>query len=277
MPRPAVVAAGLGVGAGAVSTWFHISHGVVCIPTMVLPPLNLLPQVAAGSTCVGVAARQSLGMYFQSLYAGVDGRPPIEDIIDVHVAFFSGISSAIAAWKAAGWTSIASRKTLLRCNGLGLIAVSMILPFRNKLRDAEMEVMKRPPIEFPEHFDPTRVGMRNVAELIALGFLSGSVLGVTGVGTAWALTPALMYLGYKTKFEEAQTTAMASTMPATLAAAIRHYRLGHLSYLTWPLMAGAIFGGYAGAEITPFEPEEPETFGLIAFAFIFGCHAIIRA
>lgn len=275
--RPAVVAAGLGVGAGAVSTWFHISHGVVCIPTMVLPPLNLLPQVAAGSTCIGVTARQTLGLYFQSLSAGIDGRPPIEDLIDAHVTFFCGVSSAITAWKAAGWTSVASRKTLLRTSGLGLVAVSIILPLRNKLRDGEMERLKRAPIEFPEYFNPSLVDIRQVAELISLGSISGLALGATGVGVAWALAPALMYFGYKTSFEEAQATAMSSTMPATIAAAIRHYRLGHLSMLTWPLMAGAIVGGYAGAEITPFEPGEEETFGLVAFAFLFGMHAMIRA
>eukprot|EP00397_Hematodinium_sp_SG-2012_P062085 GEMP01083200.1.p1 GENE.GEMP01083200.1~~GEMP01083200.1.p1 ORF type:complete len:151 (+),score=47.98 GEMP01083200.1:563-1015(+) len=149
--------------------------------------------------------------------------------------------------------------------------------------------------------------MSRAAELVLLGVVSGMFLGTTGIGTAWALAPALVQLGYVAgattavtandsttivsssgdsertvneaalqRFEHAQSTAMASTMPATIVAAARHYMLGHFSPLAWPLMGGAIFGGYLGAELVPFDPDEYESLALLAFTFIFGCLAIIR-
>jgi len=108
------------------------------------------------------------------------------------------------------------------------------------------------------------------------------VISATGIGTSWILAPALVQFNYipsqnaAERFEQAQSTAMVATMPASIAAAVKHYKCGHLSGYALPLLGGAIFGGYIGGEVLTFDPDEYERLAMLAFTFVFGCLSLLR-
>merc|ERR1719458_55509 len=87
--RHAATATGVGLAAGCLGTWFDMSHGVICIPVMNLPPLALSHQVSVGSTVFGVAARQILSATLYALDPTGDGEgqsTSISDLVDVNAA-----------------------------------------------------------------------------------------------------------------------------------------------------------------------------------------------
>lgn len=185
--RTALTCAGVGFGAGCMGTWFEMSHGVVCIPVLSLPPLALTQQVAIGSTVFGVAARQVLSA---SLYVtrpvsddlrdqGKETGPSLEDLVDTSTA---GVLAAFGTATALGGASVAARlsqKHLKRVNGIFCMALSLFMYWRDsrvrEAREAAEAGMKAK-------------GLENVAAEAAAGRAVGPP-GVEGPRSMGAPTP----------------------------------------------------------------------------------------
>mmetsp|Transcript_57776 Transcript_57776/g.126612 ORF Transcript_57776/g.126612 Transcript_57776/m.126612 type:complete len:261 (+) Transcript_57776:101-883(+) len=134
----AIRCAGVGVAAGVMGTWFEMSHGVVCIPVLTLPPLYLSHQVAAGSTVFGVAARQVISATLYSLDPNTDVSDieSLHAMMDVNAAGVLAASGTAAALSTAVITSKLSLNAVLRCNGGFLVALALFLQWREKRIEA---------------------------------------------------------------------------------------------------------------------------------------------
>lgn len=141
--RTAITAAGVGVAAGTIGTWFEMSHGVICIPVLTLPPLNLSQQVAAGSTVFGVAVREMLSATLYALDPDVDlnDRDRLEELVDVNALIGLSSVGTVAALGAAAASAKASTKFTRRANGVFCLGLALFLQWReSQMRAAREEV-----------------------------------------------------------------------------------------------------------------------------------------
>lgn len=214
-------AAGVGIAAGVMGTWVEMSHGVICMPVLALPPISLSHQAAVGTTVFGVAARQVISA---TLYA-VDPNTDLDDveslhrIMDVPAAMVLALSSTAAALGAAALASKMSYRQTSKCNGAFLIGLSVFLYWREtRLAEAEEEAARvagplpeREREEWEEEPIPGALGpavmepvrlVRSVQpsaarddlpRLLGMGLASGVVLGFFGIGPAWILAPLLTH------------------------------------------------------------------------------------
>eukprot|EP00927_Polykrikos_kofoidii_P043313 TRINITY_DN3736_c1_g1_i1.p1 TRINITY_DN3736_c1_g1~~TRINITY_DN3736_c1_g1_i1.p1 ORF type:complete len:372 (+),score=62.40 TRINITY_DN3736_c1_g1_i1:80-1195(+) len=246
--RRVLTSAGIGVAAGCMGTWFEMSHGIFCIPTVSMPPLQLSHQVAVGSTVFGVAARQLLSSALYSL----DPSTPdlrlddeaLEQLIDVSIAGPLAISGTVSALWGAALSKSVSQRTLRRGNGVFLCGVALFLNWREQQASAkklkmEKEQGLRPAIgsaDFNQRRNETSLSLRTQSDvpkamgkpmLVAantpatvdwryctmLGLASGFILGFIGVGPAWMLAPIISQIS---PGGAASAGAPATTLPGTL-------------------------------------------------------------
>lgn len=209
--RTVMYSAGIGACAGVMGTYFEMSHGVVCIPVLALPPMAIPHHIAVGSTVVGVAARSFLSTTLFALdpQSNLDSVDDLEEIIDVNGAGMMAFTGCAAAWSSA---AVATRLTPLRirrANGLFLIAVSVFLTWREGRVQASVEKAEKAaaaqtttarPGMTPSRPEPG-MSLAATAELhlpegpsrfLILGAASGVVLGMFGVGPAWIVAPCLL-------------------------------------------------------------------------------------
>eukprot|EP00933_Yihiella_yeosuensis_P063718 TRINITY_DN66953_c0_g1_i1.p1 TRINITY_DN66953_c0_g1~~TRINITY_DN66953_c0_g1_i1.p1 ORF type:complete len:437 (+),score=98.77 TRINITY_DN66953_c0_g1_i1:76-1386(+) len=132
--QAAMAAAGIGVAAGTLGTWFEMSHGVFCIPVLSLPPLALTQQVSTGSTVFGVAARQILSVALYSTDPSAEGKDldAIHELIDVNAAAALAISGSLASMAGAAMTIKMPQKGLRRLNGLFLVGAAVFCQWREQ-------------------------------------------------------------------------------------------------------------------------------------------------
>jgi len=225
----ATTATGVGLAAGCLGTWFDVSHGVVCIPVMTLPPLALSHQVSIGSTVFGVAARQILSASLYALDPTSDGggeSSSISDFVDVNAAMVLASSGTIAAIATASFSTKLAQRPLRKANGVFIFFIAAFMQWRDqrvrKLMPEELQeqpeadkvlmanaeadrpqaaiTISAPPAakdvalhtEMQQSANPDTVEASNeLRRLIILGVASGAILGMFGVGPAWILAPVL--------------------------------------------------------------------------------------
>lgn len=275
-------AGGVGVSAGVIGTWLEMSHGVVCIPVVTIPPLALTHQVAVGSTVFGVAARQMISAFLYGVAPenDISDFETLERLIDVPSAAVLGVSSTVTALSAAAFASKLRSSSLRRCSGALCFGLGLFLQWRDKnMRKADPEDLEVADWELPYKqqlaegakggamavdtpTDVEAVPQRSdVPRLIALGAAAGGCLGFFGIGPAWLLAPVLSasarpgQLGFTTdkgseqdsgafcSDERTRTTACLAMVPSSLAAAARHWHLGNVTTtVAVPLAVGAVAG-----------------------------------
>jgi len=241
--RTFMTAGGIGVAAGCMGTWFEMSHGVVCIPVLTLPPLALPQQVAVGSTVVGVAARQilSAGLFAFTSDEDLTNREVLEQMIDVPAATGLATAGCLAALSGAGLSKLMNQRVLRRFNGACLVGVAMFIQWRegqvralaekasialnNNAPGPQPEVTESSPSALPEtphlglaaHQQVFATGeaafgnlMTTVADsrydwprYVVLGAFSGFTLGFFGIGPAWILAPIMSKMGSEKQQYEA--------------------------------------------------------------------------
>lgn len=322
--RIARTALGIGLCAGCMGTWMEISHGVVCIPVLTLPPLQLTHQVAVGSTVFGVAARQvmSAGLFASEPEALKGGILGALDLIDMNAAAALALSSSVTAMSASVLAARLSGRAMRRANGLFLIIVSLVMQYRESLvklpdkddqdllraqsSEAAAEETNSSEVLGPSAFrfqeaapslqPPTPIHELN--RYIFLGAVSGVILGLFGIGPAWMLGPMILWtdphrgeensaqspassallsapgpltresaqlaasgdLGTSGCDERTTRTCLVAMVPPSIAAALRHWQMGHMAnhgQIAGPLAAGAIIGSaLAGSQLAdvPCDP-----------------------
>lgn len=293
-----MVAAGVGVAAGTMGTWFEMSHGVICIPVMTLPPLQLSQQVAAGTTVFGVAAREALAAALYSLDPSVDlsTRESMEDIVDVNALLCLSAAGTATAF---GATAIASRmpvRYMKKMNGLFCCGLASFLHWREtqvvdsravidtednpELLERRAESYKNPSSSSSSSTsEPTlleqaaSVNLREEwARLTLLGAASGGVLGFFGIGTAWVLAPMMRHTapsGWTSSEQQepfcvdarTRRTACLSMLLPSIVSAYRHLHLGHVPHVgavALPLAIGAIGGSIIGGVCMEDVPADTE-------------------
>mmetsp|Transcript_67648 Transcript_67648/g.175687 ORF Transcript_67648/g.175687 Transcript_67648/m.175687 type:complete len:359 (-) Transcript_67648:95-1171(-) len=224
--RTMVRAAGVGLAAGCMGTWFEMSHGVVCIPVMTLPPLQLGQQVAVGTTVFGVAVRQliSATLYAADPSTDIDDVESLSRIMDVQAGVVLAVSGTFSALSTATLASRLASKHVRRANGLFLVALALFLQWREskilvseaQKSDGQLEDDDEPaevlepgtsgPAFVAQRFpEPEAEGaivahpvspaspMGDLPRLISLGALAGASLGFFGIGPAWMLAPILSH------------------------------------------------------------------------------------
>lgn len=222
-----MTAAGVGVAAGTIGTWFEMSHGVICIPVLTLPPLGLSQQVAAGSTVFGVAVREMLSATLHALDPNVElgVREELDELVDVNALVGLSAVGTVTALGAAAASARVNLKYTRKANGVLCLGLALFLQWReSQMRAARAEIDKEshpehatgdsprnskelnPPdmsrkIAPPREFRPTNL-TEDWARITTLGACSGAVLGFFGIGTAWMLAPILRH------------TAPGSTLPS---------------------------------------------------------------
>lgn len=324
--RVALTATGVGAAAGCLGTWFEMSHGVVCIPVLTLPPLQLSQQVAVGSTVFGVAARQLLSATLYGLEPDVDlgDLESLSRIVDLNAAAVLAASGTAAAVGAAAFAARVPTRPMRKANGLFLVACSLFMNWR------ELRVESRRPTEVADENEeepesppaggvgPTRPltpegqgDLRNTPasefpRLISLGAASGAVLGFFGVGPAWLLAPLLSctapgekgffgtvnanfltdpdaadIVGTSGSDERSRATACLAMVPPSLAAAWRHFQLGHVinpGGVAIPLAVGAVLGSaVAGQQLADVPCDADVRYGLSILLFAHGCWLYFKA
>lgn len=343
--RFALTATGVGAAAGCMGTWFEMSHGVVCIPVLTVPPLMLSQQMAVGSTLFGVALRQTLsaGLYALDPRSSAADGLSLYDLVDVPAAAAMAVSGTVTALSSAVLSTKITQRSLHKCNGLFLMVVSLFLHWRSSLASEPdvdeqdlaqaAQVMRMSsgaaeaaqPGAQPGTFGPLRPGdltamseaervsatpqtsLEELSRFIVLGAVSGVVLGLFGVGPAWMLAPLVdrtapgaSFFNVDTRQEvgpdaegEAQGSIMAprlqigsagcddrtrrtcclAMLPPCLAAAWRHFSLGHVQdpqIIAYPLAAGAVAGSLFAGQVladVPCQSEFKTSLSVVLFSY----------
>mmetsp|Transcript_22639 Transcript_22639/g.37192 ORF Transcript_22639/g.37192 Transcript_22639/m.37192 type:complete len:340 (-) Transcript_22639:87-1106(-) len=151
MRRPAVFCVGVGAAAGSMGTYFEMSHGVVCIPVMTLPPLALTNQVAVGSTVVGVAARELLALGLYCLDPDVeigseDHMNELSSLVDMQALLGLASVGTVTAIAGASLAGRGTNRLMRRTNGIFCIGLALFIQWREgqrfKAREALEELEK---------------------------------------------------------------------------------------------------------------------------------------
>lgn len=311
--RVAVSAAGVGVAAGCLGTWFEMSHGVVCMPVLTLPPLALSQHVAIGSTLFGVAVRQALSAGLYGLEPDVDltDWDRFSELIDVNAATVLASTGTVAALAAAALCARVPAKPLRKANGLFLAGISIFIQWREtrvqNLQKKKEDAEKAAPLMSVPASPVDPLARRQVMansdndyqRLAFLGAVSGAVIGFFGIGPAWILGPVLVAtnpttgddggqsaasladsLGSSASDEWTRRTCCFAMVPPSLAAAWRHFRVGHVtnaSGVALPLAAGAIFGSVVGGQQLMDVPNEDFRYGLSLLLFANGAWLFFKS
>lgn len=330
--RMALTAAGVGAAAGCMGTWFEMSHGIVCIPVLALPPMQLSQQVAIGSTVFGVAARQviSATLYALEPSTNLEDFEGLSEIIDVNAAAILATTGTAAALGAASYAAKLSQRPLRKANGIFLVACALFMNWReNKTRAVKQRLEEEqeaaaeleepvpeaavgpwpapgpaPPARFAAEAPQPRLPptpLSDAPRLILLGAAAGGVLGFFGIGPAWLLAPLLHAtdkrvlhqredLGFQAPQprtpadalgpEMTRTTACMAMVPPSIAAAWRHFQMGHVIHPTriaLPLAVGAVVGSaIGGQQLVDVPCDEDLRYGLSLLLFAHGCWSYFR-
>lgn len=220
--RSVVTSLGVGAVAGCLGTWLEMSHGVVCMPVLTLPPFMLSHPVAIGSTVFGVAARQLLatGLYALDPNSPLDDQDKLEELIDVGTASRIAAAGSVSAWLFSAVTGRLAFKSIQKLSGVFLCAVAVGLSWRDakvrNVRDAiDSEMMRRDDANRFADGPMAKIQRAKAAEEglldsgsqtlleagktshkqqlshIILGLLSGACVGMFGIGPAWLVAPIL--------------------------------------------------------------------------------------
>lgn len=211
----------VGAAAGCLGTWFEMSHAVVCVPVVTLPPLGLSHHVAVGSTVFGVAVRQALASTLYALEPGTSlTLDDLSEIVDLNAVAVLGSSSTVAALGSAAFSVRLAQRTLRKANGAFVVALALFVHWRNRKINAAMEereeaaaaaaeaaremvgdqIVPMVPVAEPlAQLDPEvpktawPLPENRSARLLMLGCASGTCLGLFGIGPAWMLAPILTH------------------------------------------------------------------------------------
>jgi hypothetical protein len=88
-----------------------------------------------------------------------------------------------------------------------------------------------------------------------IGFVTGFVSGMMGVGGGGVMVPLMVVLGGIGQ-HMAQGTSLIAMIPASTSGASTHYKLGNVKMdVAWGLIIGSLVGAYFGAATASLLPD----------------------
>ncbi len=106
--------------------------------------------------------------------------------------------------------------------------------------------------------------------LLAIGFCAGLLAGLLGIGGGIILVPAMVLI-FKLAQHTAQGTSLLAIIPAAIAGSAVHLYNGNIDLaIAALLIAGSVFGAYAGASAAASIPEKKLKKGFGVFIIIVG-------
>uniref|UniRef100_A0A7S1F5Q0 Membrane transporter protein n=1 Tax=Noctiluca scintillans TaxID=2966 RepID=A0A7S1F5Q0_NOCSC len=314
--RRVALAAGVGVCGGCVGTWFEMSHGVLCIPVLTMPPLGLSHAVASGSTVVGVALRQTMSAGLMSLDPRMNWEK-LHEVVDMNAAGCLALSGTMAAVSAATVVSRIPTKRLRKINGGFCIVLGLFIQWRETRvakSDEEKEaadVLAKLDAEATDL--PPTTSLSHLGRFLVLGAGSGAILGFFGIGAAWLLAPVITYTtrggehaptlsvaggpirysqglsaglsgtgmyGTSGADERSRRTAALGMVLPCIAAALRHVVVGNVPEtmgIAVPLALGAVLGSALAGTFLENVPCEEEHRNLFtALLVAYGAWSIFK-
>lgn len=207
-----------GLITGLVGGLLGVGGGIVLIP-MLTAWAGFDQHSAHGTGIVAVAFTALVGVL-------VYGRG---EAIDLAAAIQITLVALPATVLAARFSPRVSAARLRRLFGIFVIAVALVLPFRDVLGGGDLVLGGGMPV------------------MLVIGAAAGVISGLLGVGGGSVLVPALVLVtGFPQQL--AQGTSLAVILPSSSAGAIAHARLGHVYFRALPpILVGTLFGSWAGA------------------------------
>ncbi len=218
----------IGLLGGGFGGLVGLGGGTVMIPLMV-GLLRLTQHKAHGSSLVAVFFTGLVGAFTYGLQGS----------LSLKAALFLAATAILTARFGARYAHSLAEKDLKRAFGWFLLVVSFLLLLKPYL--APMGLVRGEIWE-------------DLTLLLAGGF-TGFLSGMMGVGGGTIMVPAMVLLLGMDQ-HTAQGTSLLAMVPASLAGAYTHYRLGNVDTLLAPgLVPGVLLGTFIGGEAAHFLPE----------------------
>jgi uncharacterized protein len=203
---------------GLVGGLLGVGGGIVLIP-MLTAWAGFDQHSAHGTGIVAVAFTALVGVV-------VYGRGEAVDLVSAVQITLVALPATVFA---ARYSPRVSAERLRRLFGIFIIAVALVLPFRDLLGGGDLVLGGGMPV------------------MLVIGAASGVISGLLGVGGGSVLVPGLVLVTGFTQ-QLAQGTSLAVIFPSSSAGAMAHARLGHVrSRALPPILLGTLAGSWAGA------------------------------
>lgn len=217
-----------GVLGGFFGGLLGLGGGVIMIPLMTW--LGKVTQHQAhGTSLVAIVFTAIVGASTYYTHGGVDWK----------VALILAVSATVTARFGARYAHSLPERKLKMAFGVFLIFASTMLVAKSYLPETGLVS-----------------GLwTGVAIFLMIGFITGFVSGMMGVGGGGVMVPLMVVLGNIGQ-HIAQGTSLLAMVPASMTGALTHYKLGNVKVgIAWGLAIGSLIGAYFGATAAVHLPE----------------------
>jgi hypothetical protein len=222
----------IGIVSGLLGGFFGgllgLGGGVIMIPLMTWLA-RMTQHQAHGTSLVAIVFTAIVGGVTYFLHGEVDWK----------VALILAISATFTARFGARYAHSLPEKKLKMAFGCFLIFASTMLVAKGYLPRTTWS------------FGP----WASVIVFLMIGFVTGFVSGMMGVGGGGVMVPLMVVLGNIGQ-HMAQGTSLIAMIPASTSGASTHYKLGNVKMdVAWGLIIGSLVGAYFGAAAASNLPD----------------------
>ncbi|MDL5351422.1 sulfite exporter TauE/SafE family protein [Microbacterium sp. zg-YB36] len=219
---------GIGLGAGLLSGLFGVGGGTVIVPLLVLL-LHFDHRLAAGTSLAAIVPTATVGVISYALNDSVAWIPALI------LAVAAVIGAQLGSWLLARLPQNALRWGFVGFLVVVIVSLFLVIPSR----DAELVLT-----------------WFSGAGLVVLGFVTGILAGLLGVGGGVVVVPALMLL-FGTSDLIAKGTSLLMMIPTALSGTIGNIRRGNVDLLAAALVGVAActttaLGAWIATLLDPF-------------------------
>jgi hypothetical protein len=205
-----------------------LGGGVIMIPLMTWLA-KITQHQAHGTSLVAIVFTAIVGAATYYVLGGVDWK----------IALILAISATITARFGARYAHSLPEKKLRMVFGFFLIFASTMLVAKGYLPKSSWVI-------------GTWTG---IIVFLMIGFITGFVSGMMGVGGGGVMVPLMVVLGNVGQ-HMAQGTSLLAMIPASMSGASTHYKLGNVKLdIAWGLIPGSLIGAYFGATAANHLPD----------------------
>jgi uncharacterized protein len=222
----------IGLASGVLGGFFGgllgLGGGIIMIPLMTWLA-KITQHQAHGTSLVAIVFTAIVGAATYYMLGGVDWK----------IALIIAISATITARFGAHYAHSLPEKKLKMAFGFFLIFASTMLIAKGYLPKTGWA------------FGP----WTNIIVFLMIGFVTGFVSGMMGIGGGGVMVPLMVILGNIGQ-HMAQGTSLLAMIPASISGASTHYKLGNVKLdIAWGLAIGSLVGAFFGAATANHLPD----------------------